>query len=56
MPGYAPDPDWSKLPPFNDLVKLAFGEHGVIHDTSHPVYRELFGMPAQAGDTDGDDL
>jgi hypothetical protein len=56
MPAYAPDPDWSKLPPFNDLVKLAFGEHGIINDTSHPVYRELFGMPAQAGDTDGDDL
>jgi hypothetical protein len=56
LPGYAPDPDWSKLPPFNDLVKLAFGEHGVINDTEHPIYRELFGMPAQASDTDGPDL
>ena len=26
QPGYAPDPDFSKLPPFDELVKLAFGE------------------------------
>ena len=56
LPGYAPDPDFSKLPPFNELVKLAFGEHGVIRDTAHPIYRELFGAaPNQAaGDDDGD--
>ena len=53
LPGYAPDPDFSKLPPFNDLVKLGFGEYGVIRDTTHPIYRELFGMPKQAaGDDD----
>jgi hypothetical protein len=56
QPGYAPDPDWSKLPPFNDLAKLAFGEHGIINDTSHPIYRELFGMPSQAGDANDSDL
>jgi hypothetical protein len=57
LPGYAPDPDWSKLPPFNDLIKLAFGEHGVINNEAHPIYRELFGMPSQAaGDGNGDDL
>jgi hypothetical protein len=56
LPGYAPEPDWSKLPPFNDLIKLGFGEHGIIHDTAHPVYRELFGMPSQASSTDGGDL
>ena len=22
QPGYAPDPDYSKLPPFNELVRL----------------------------------
>jgi hypothetical protein len=56
LPGYAPDPDFSKLPPFNDLVRLAFGEYGVIRDTAHPIYRELFGMPNQAADGHGDDL
>jgi hypothetical protein len=56
QPGYAPDPDFSKLPSFDELVKLAFGEHGIIRDTSHPVYRELFGMPKQSGDSDADDI
>jgi hypothetical protein len=46
LPGYAPDPDWKKLPPFNDLVKAALGQHGVIQDTAHPIYRELMGAPA----------
>ena len=54
MPGYAPDPDWSKLPSFNELVKLAFGAHGIIRDTDHPIYRELFGE-APKGDGEGDD-
>jgi hypothetical protein len=53
--GYAPDPDFSKLPSFNDLVKLAFGEHGIIRDTTHPVYRELFGMAKEATTSDGDE-
>jgi hypothetical protein len=55
QPGYAPDPDFSKLPPFNDLVKKAFGEHGIIRDTSHPIYRELFGMPKEKAAPDADD-
>ena len=46
LPGYAPDPDWKKLPAFNELVKAAFGPHGVIQDTTHPIYRELMGAPA----------
>jgi hypothetical protein len=57
MPGYAPDPDWSKLPAFNELVKLAFGVHGIIRDTDHPIYRELFGEAPKAngeGDDDAD--
>jgi hypothetical protein len=54
--GYAPDPDFSKLPPFNDLVKLAFGENGVIRDTSHHIYRELFGIkPVSKSEGDDDD-
>jgi hypothetical protein len=56
LPGYAPDPDWKKLPSFNDLVRLGFGEYGVIRDTAHPIYRELFGMPKKAADDDADDL
>jgi hypothetical protein len=53
LPGYAPDPDWKKLPPFNDLVTAAFGLHGVIQDTNHPIYRELMGAPAVVNDDDG---
>ena len=56
LAGYAPDPDWKKLPAFNDLVRLGFGEYGVIRDTAHPIYRELFGMPKKAADDDADDL
>jgi hypothetical protein len=56
QPGYAPDPDFSKLPSFDDLVNLAFGEHGIIRDTSHPVYRELFGAAPDSGDGDVSDI
>jgi hypothetical protein len=58
QPGYAPDPDWSKLPPFNELVDLAFGRQGIIRDTSHPIYRDLFGEAPKkpAGTDDADDL
>jgi hypothetical protein len=49
LPGYAPDPDCTRLPPFDDLVKLAFGANGVIRDKQHPIYRELFGAPAANG-------
>ena len=52
LPGYAPDPDWAKLPAFNELVRLAFGPHGVIQDTDHPIYRELMGVPATANADD----
>ena len=57
QPGYAPEPDFSKLPPFEELVRITFGEHGIIRDTSHPIYRELFGVPGGAGgDNDDEDL
>jgi hypothetical protein len=52
--GYAPEPDWSKLPSFNEMVKLAFGEYGIIRDATHPIYRELMGAPAVAADNGGD--
>ena len=28
--GYAPDPDWGKLPPFEEMVKLALGANGIV--------------------------
>ncbi len=58
QPGYAPDPDFSKppfkLPPFEELVTAGFGEHGIIRDTSHPIYRELFGAAPAGSEDDGD--
>jgi hypothetical protein len=54
-PGYAPDPDWNKLPPWDELVTLGFGVHGVIHGTDHPIYRDLMGEAPKSGDDDGND-
>jgi hypothetical protein len=57
LPGYAPDPDWSRVPSFDQLVLLAFGPHGIIRDERHPIYRELMGdASAQPADDDGTDL
>jgi hypothetical protein len=56
MPGYAPDPDFSKLPSFDELVRLAFGESGIIRDRDHPIYRELFGAPPKRETGNGSDL
>jgi hypothetical protein len=61
QPGYAPEPDYTKapfkLPPFEELVTASVGEHGIIRDVSHPIYRELFGIaPAQADDDTGADF
>jgi hypothetical protein len=52
LEGFAPDPDWSKLPSFDELARLAFGTNGVIRSTDHDVYRELFGHPKKASDAD----
>jgi hypothetical protein len=56
--GYAPDPDWGKLPPWKDLVTAGFGEHGIIRDKNHPIYRDQMGEKPErpAGDLSGDDL
>jgi hypothetical protein len=55
LAGYAPEPDWGKLPPFDELVQLAFGKHGIIHDKNHRIVLDLFGAPPQkrGGDEDG---
>ena len=47
QPGYAPDPDWSKLPSWEDLIRMGFGEHGIIRDKSHLIYREWIGAKAE---------
>jgi hypothetical protein len=57
-PGYAPDPDLSKIQPFNELVRLAVGSTGIINNENHPMYRDLFGTAATdaTDDDDTDDL
>jgi hypothetical protein len=56
QPGYAPDPDYSKLPPFNELVHLAFGESGIIQDRDHPIVRDLLGAGPSNSSQDDDGL
>jgi hypothetical protein len=56
LPGYAPEPDWSKLPSFDELVRLGFGEHGIIRDKDHRIVLDLFGAPPKKAGGDGDDL
>ena len=45
QPGYAPEPDWSKLPSFDELVKIALGADGIIRDKNHQAFRDVMGMP-----------
>ena len=52
--GYAPEPDWKKLPPFNDLVTKAFGSHGIIKDPTHSVYRDVMGYGEATAPEDDD--
>jgi hypothetical protein len=54
--GYASDPDYSKLPPFNDLVLAACGEHGIIRDRNHAIVKNLFGAPPEKPDGGDDGL
>jgi len=56
MPGYAPDPDYSKLPSFDELVRLGFGADGIIKDRNDFIYRELFGAAPKREMDDGTDL
>ena len=52
QPGYAPDPDWSKVPPWDELVTLGFGAHGIIRDKDHPIYHEQIGAAPNKKPTD----
>jgi hypothetical protein len=57
QPGYAPEPDWAKVPSLNTLTDLAAGAHGIIRGMDHPICSEVFGAaPGKAMDDDGDDL
>ena len=47
LKGYAPEPDWSKVPSLNEMLKLAVGPNGIIRDENHPIYRDLMGAPAK---------
>lgn len=50
QPGYAPDPDWSKVPAYDDLTRAGFGPHGVIQNDNHAVYRDVIGAAPLAND------
>jgi hypothetical protein len=54
--GYAPDPDYNKLPPFDELVRLAFGSNGIIQNKEHRIYKDLFGAPQKPKSDDDDGL
>jgi hypothetical protein len=63
QPGFASEPDWAKLPEFDQLMKLAVGPNGIMRDTNHPIYRELIGAASKPAlkvvgedNDDGDDL
>ena len=57
QPGYAPEPDWLKVPPYDVLIGTALGESGIIRDESHPVYRDhILGAAQEKADGDDDDL
>jgi hypothetical protein len=55
LPGYAPEPDGfiKRLPPFNELVRLAFGTSNIVRADTHPIYRDQCGSPPI--DDDGGD-
>jgi hypothetical protein len=50
QPGYAPEPDWQKVPDWEELMRLGFGSKGVIRDEDHPVYRDLLGHGKDVSD------
>ena len=56
QPGYAPDPDYTKLPSFDELVTLGFGTNGIINNKEHRIYKDLFGAPQKLKDDDDDGL
>jgi hypothetical protein len=53
--GYAPNPDWSKVPSTDELVGLGWGSAGIIRGVSHPAYQTLMGAAPATADDDADD-
>jgi hypothetical protein len=53
-PGYAPDPDLKKIPPYDKIITLAFGKGGVMHDETHPIYHDQILGGAKEADDDLD--
>jgi hypothetical protein len=57
--GYAPEPQWEKLPPWDKLVDLGYGKDGVMRSTDHPLFRALTGasqdIDASSDQDDADD-
>jgi hypothetical protein len=52
--GYAPAPDWEKLPSWDELVKRGFGVHGIMRNETHSIYCEYIGAPITAEDSAAD--
>jgi hypothetical protein len=50
QPGYAPEPNYSKTPPFDELVLLGFNKNNIISNTDQPVVRDLLGAAPEGGD------
>jgi hypothetical protein len=46
--GYAEDPDWSKVPPFDELMTSAFSPDGIIRRLDHSVVNKLMGRRQRA--------
>jgi len=53
-PGYAPDNPWAtiKLPTFDEMVLLGYGEKGFMRDRSHEMYLDLMGAAPRSTDDD----
>jgi hypothetical protein len=54
LEGYAPEPDWNAVPPYEDLIALGFGNDGIIRNKSHHIYTEQIGAPSKSDDDVGD--
>jgi hypothetical protein len=55
--GYAPEPNYTKLPSFNKMVKIAFGPDGIWSNENNRAYRAIYGKVAEPDDlvSDGED-
>jgi hypothetical protein len=54
--GYAPEPDWKRLSPFNELIRTAFGPDGIIRNEKNGAYKSMFGKVDRPDELDADEL